>query len=347
MIFARISILVLALSALQGCAMTSYVLSGAVGQLNLLCRAKPIDDLLARDDLDEDVRDQLEYIEDIKKYAAENFGLETASSYNTYVELDGKPVAWNVSACAELEFRAATWDFPIMGRVEYLGFFEEEQAIAEESRLRAEGYDARVYAIPAYSTLGWFSDPVLSSMIYWGKSALADTIIHELTHATLWFKGNVPFNETLANYTALRAAPQFLRGHFGADSRELYLYLAGKEDEMLFRDTCLGYYDKLDEMFKTDLGQNQKRIRKAELYDELRATLAELKPRLKTTAFLTAGEWDWNNASMMGYRRYNSNIDVFDGIWKLSYGNVSIFLSMWRMFCNSDDPVKAAKEFME
>jgi len=183
--------------ALAGCGMADYYWQGAAGQLDVVARAKPLDEVIGATD-DARLKERLERARTIRAFASAELGLPDNGSYTRYADLGRPFVVWNVFAAPELSLVAHEWCFPVAGCVGYRGYFREDEARAEAARLAAQGYDAHVGGVPAYSTLGWFDDPLLSSFIRYPDVELARLIFHELAHQVVYVKDDSTFNESFA-----------------------------------------------------------------------------------------------------------------------------------------------------
>ncbi len=191
---------------LSGCTTGRYLAQAGCGQIDLMLRARDLDRAVADPHVPARIRGLLAQVGAIKKFG-ERHSLRPTGNYHRYVELDRPVVVWVVQASDPLRFHSKTWWFPIVGRVPYLGWFERDAAYDFARELREEGLDVDVGGAEAYSTLGWFDDPVLSTMISDGDEAigeLADVVLHESVHATLYVDGQTRFNESLAEFTSDR-----------------------------------------------------------------------------------------------------------------------------------------------
>jgi predicted aminopeptidase len=192
----RLAVPALAL-ALAGCGAVEYYWQGAVGQLELLVHAKPVAEVVATTD-DEALRMRLSRLQAIRAYASADLALPDNASYTRYTELGRPYVVWNVFAAPALSLTPRQWCFPVAGCVAYRGYFAEADARAEAARLAALGDDVHVSGVPAYSTLGWFDDPALSTFIRWREADLARLVFHELAHQVVYVKDDTAFNESFA-----------------------------------------------------------------------------------------------------------------------------------------------------
>lgn len=183
---------------LSGC----YYLQAAQGQMSLLAKREPIAKVIAKPDTDAKLRSRLEYVQAARAFASTQLGLPDNRSYTGYVDLKRRFVTWSVFATPEFSVEPKRWCFPIAGCVVYRGYFSEATAQRYALRLRARGYDALVSGIPAYSTLGHFNDPVLSSMLSWSDAQVAATLFHELAHQLIYVQDDSAFNEAFATVVA-------------------------------------------------------------------------------------------------------------------------------------------------
>ena len=179
--------------------------------MELMGKRKPIDSVLQQPSIDPQTRNALVKVQKIRAYASAALDLPDNKSYTQYVELDRDYVTWVVFAAPELSLQPVSWCFWIVGCVPYRGYFEHTKAIKFAEQLSDQGLEIYISPVAAYSTLGWFSDPVLSSMLNRGEVATADTIFHELAHQQLYFKNDTDFNEAFATAVARAGVRDWLR----------------------------------------------------------------------------------------------------------------------------------------
>jgi predicted aminopeptidase len=280
-------------ASLAGCFHVDYVMQAAEGQLDLACRARSIESARQDPDIHPRVRALLGEVPRIKTFAKDQ-GLVPTDSYEDFVNLDRDSVVYVVTAAPKLSLQPHRWSFPIVGSVPYLGWFDKIRAEYEAEKLAKEGYDVYVRGASAYSTLGWFADPVLSSMIEEGDEAigeLADTIIHESVHATVYIPDQSEFNESLASFVAGKLTPVWLGKRFGPASSERAAYLEREQlsEEMQVR--LREAYLYLAKLYESNLPKKEKLAKKKEYLADVRAELH------------LAGEL--NNARLAGYDSYH------------------------------------------
>lgn len=289
------ALLLLALPVLTtGCGTLGYLFQAGHGQLALINHARPITEVLKDERTPPRLRGLLAEIPSIKTFGEEK-GLKATSNYSDYVGLDRPAAVWVVSAAETLRFKSKEWSFPIIGRVPYLGWFRLESAKDFASELEREGWDVDVRGAGAYSTLGWFQDPVLSSMIPPGEEAqgeLVNIVLHESVHATFYVNGQTAFNESLASFVADRLTDEFLAAKYGKASGVSLAYYqsvqARSARDKLFRKA----FDDLNALYESNRSEDEKLASKIRL-------LSALKTALNTRREL-------NNASLIQYKAYNS-----------------------------------------
>jgi predicted aminopeptidase len=287
---------VAALCAQTGCLYTTYVSQAAAGQFDLLGKSKPIDDVVNDPDTPLRTALLLAEIPSIKQYGR-SYGLKIRRNYERYSSL-GRPAAvWFAAAADPVSFRSRKWCFPIVGCFAGLGWFDEGDAVKHKEELEAEGYDALVRPASAYSTGGWFPDPVLSTMLGGGDDALPElfnVIVHESVHATVLVPDEPFFNESFASYVADTLTDHWIAERFGPGSPEELAWTLGQAVHLSRTSRLLDAYNQLKKLYDGNLPREQKLREKARIIDELVADL-----RIKKRP---------NNASLTETRVYNGGV---------------------------------------
>jgi predicted aminopeptidase len=289
---------------IAGCVEADYLLHAIEGQLDLACRARSIESAAADDDLDPRTRALLADVPRMKAFAVES-GLEPTSSYETLVGLDRPSVVYVVSAAPPLSLEPKRWWFPVAGNVPYLGWFDKNLAIQQARWLEAEGWDVDVRGASAYSTLGWFDDPVLSSMIEDADDALAElanVILHESVHATVYVPGQSSFNEGLATYIGDELTVRYLDARFGPNSPALAAWLDGEARGREIRQRFHRGYQELSALYASDRPDAEKLAKK-------KAILADIQTEVRFRRPI-------NNATLAGYSTYHSSREDFARLWE-------------------------------
>lgn len=269
----------LAALGLAGCAASvsdlGYYWQSTRGHLALMAAARPIPELLADPTLDPRLKSRLEVAAEVRAFASRELGLPDNGSYTRYAEL-GRPYAvWNVFAAPEFSLELRQWCFPVAGCVGYRGYFEHEGAQREAETLRAQGLEAFVAGIPAYSTLGWFDDPVLSSFVHLPDAELARLIFHELAHQVAYAKGDTTFNESFA--TAVEQAGMRRWLDFRGDPALERAYAEHASRRRAFIALLLEHRGLLEAAYRDAGRPEDLRERKAAVFAALERRYAALK----------------------------------------------------------------------
>jgi len=299
----------------QSCFSVRYLVQAAQGQASLLAAARPIPEVIADPATPEDARRLLELVRGVKEWGIEQ-GLRPTRSYERYADVRRPAAAWIVQASPPLSLEPRRWRFPVVGSVPYLGFFDEGAARRYAADLaRSEGLDVEVRTASAYSTLGWFRDPVLSTMLRPGDAGagdLADVVLHESVHATVYVKDQSAFNESLASFVADRLTPGWLEVAFGQTSTQARAWAAEQAAARLRAVRLHRAYEELDAVYRSREADAVKLARKAELLGALQADLGA--SRLL------------NNATLAGYRTYDTGSVAFERLLAAAGGSWRSFL---------------------
>ncbi len=242
--------------------------------------------------------EKLRWVPKVLEFAKRELGLEPGGSYTTFVDTRGEPVSHIVTAAHPFALIPFQWQFPFAGRVPYKGYFSEAEARAEAERLKQQGLETLVFPVAAFSTLGWFEDPVVSSMLGGSIADLADVLIHETTHRTLYYPGHSSFNESLATFVAREGTIRFLAEHPElASLREEYL--ADRRDSVEREDLLLRLRKDLDALYRSGADETRLRLRKAEIFATAREALRAL------AGSQGGGSLRASNAAVLAVARYH------------------------------------------
>lgn len=298
---------------LGGCAQLGYYAHLARGQYALLSEREPISSIVGDETRDPDLRRRLASVLDARGFAVAQLRLPDNGSYRLYTQIDRPYVLWNVLATPEFSLAPVESCFPISGCVAYRGFYDETRAKAHAGSLRAQGYDVDLGGVPAYSTLGWFDDPVISSMMHWSDAVLIGTVFHELAHQRLYVRDDTAFNESFARFVEEEGLRQYL-GARNSDDREAALE---RRREAQFRRLALDTRARLEALYREPLAAGAMRERKKAEFERLRTEYAQLRD----------GEWQgdgsydrWfarelNNASLLPFGLYDEWVPAFSSLY--------------------------------
>jgi predicted aminopeptidase len=279
-----------------------YLKQAAQGQWSLIQARRPLAEAMVDPSLPARTRAVLAEVPAVKRFGEEQ-GLRPTGSYTEFVKVDGPAVVWVVSACEPLAFRPRQWSFPLVGSFTYVGWFDRSRAEDHGADLRADGLDAYVRGSVAYSTLGWFRDPVVSTMLPAGDhaaGALFDTVLHESVHATYYVNSQSYLNESLASFVAGKLTPTYLLQTRGPQSPELLAYLASERDGERREEGLHLAYQALEKLYAAPIGDAEKLAEKARIMRDTRARFGITRPL--------------NNAMLIQYRTYNIGRAEFEAL---------------------------------
>ena len=316
-----------------------YYLHLARGQLTVVLGCEDVASLLEAETLPSQTRDRLLFIAAVRRFGFDRLGLASSDNYSCFFDTHGQPISWNVSACPPHRLQPFQWRFPIVGAVPYKGFFNRERALAERDSLRSRGYDVVVRPVSAYSTLGFFSDPVLSTMLDYSEAEVADLILHELTHSTIYAKGHTDFNESLATFVGATGSLQLLSDLGGADGDAVSDARARRSDRERFRQFMKSVVAALDSLYHLDLPRDQTLQRRVDVFaswqENFRSTLAGYSAPERYRHFQ---DWEINNARLLSYRRYHGRQEQFSELYRLTGSSMRQSLVLIKSCERASDP---------
>ncbi len=254
--------------------------------------------------------------QDAKVFAEENIGLTSNGNYSSFVSLDRDAVTYVVQVAYANELKSYKWKFPLVGALPYKGFFKPELAEKEAREFSKEEYDTWIRGVRAYSTLGWFEDPVTSPMLQYREHDLVETIIHELTHTTIFIKGKAEFNERLATFVGSEGAKLFYLHKEGEDSKTKKKIEQEQLDLKLFSEFITKELNDLREWYKVTPASEIQLQKESRIEAIQKRFTEDLEPRLRTDIFNEFPKRKLNNAMLMSYETYISDLSEFEEIYE-------------------------------
>ncbi len=328
------------LATAAGCSDAPYAFYAVVGQLDLVCRTRPLDQVLSDGTLNEAQRAKVREILAIRDFAANRLGLHVNDSYTAYLDTGGQPVAWNLSASAKDSLTPVLWTFPLAGAIPYLGFFDRQTAADYQLGLVAQGYDTVLYPVEAYSTLGLFADPITTTMLERSEAFLADLLIHESTHNTVWRHGSTDFNENAATFVGRIGAILYLSEKYGADSDVVTETRQKNHDEDLYNRSLSDLLVRLTDYYASDLPSADKIAGRAAVFEESkRRFIEEIRPQMhypENYDFVLT--LNYNNAWVLVNARYSSDLSAFQAVYDAVGQDFARALEIFLAAAGTDDP---------
>jgi predicted aminopeptidase len=295
-----------------------YVIRAGIEEAKILSRRRDITDVVADPATSAAVRRKLELVVQARSFAQDQLGLAAGQSYTTYSWVDSDTLLMVVSAARKDRFIPYTWWFPIVGRVPYKGYFDFEDAYEEARELEQDGYDTHVRPSGAFSTLGWFNDPVLNTILRYSDVGLASTVVHEILHNSIFVPGQVGFNESFANFVGDRGAALFFCDRDGQSSPNCRLATLAWEDNIVFGTALSDLVARLQRIYQRDDFTVAQRIEQRDtVFNNWRADYrANVVPRLQTSSFRDYADAPLNNATLIGTRLYYQRLDLFEQVFQ-------------------------------
>lgn len=295
-----------------------YVIRAGIEEAKILGRRREISEVVVDPSTSPGIKRKLELVVQARTFADQQLGLAAGESYTTYSWVDSDTLLMVISAARKDRFIPYTWWFPIVGRVPYKGYFDFEDAYQEARELEAEGYDTHVRPSGAFSTLGWFNDPVLNTILRYSDVGLAATVVHEILHNSIYIPGQAAFNESFANFVGDRGAAQFLCARDGAADPRCRTAEAAWHDNIVFGGALSNLVARLERIYqRDDLTAAQRIEQRDTVFSNWRADYQQqVVPQLQTNAFRDYAQEPLNNATLIGTRLYYQRLDLFEQVYQ-------------------------------
>jgi predicted aminopeptidase len=301
-----------------------YLLRAGYEEARILARRQPIERLVTDTTLDAATRDKLRLVQEARRFAVDSLGLTADESFTTYSYVDSDTLVLVVSAAYRDRLAMRTRWWPVVGRVPYQGYFDFAAAHKERDALEAAGFDAEIRPASAFSTLGWFNDPLLNTTLRADSTYLVETVIHELVHSTVWIPGDAVFNESFANFVGVHGAAWFFRAR--GDTAAAARVLHGWAQERTLGDFYQRTYASLRDAFDARPGDSLRTARLAvrdSVFARARQHLADsVAPALDVTDSTWAAGVRLNNATVMARRVYRTGLPWFDAVLERHEGDL-------------------------
>ncbi len=317
----RLAAVLFASLLLAGC-YAGYLARAAYEEGRILWHRKPIDDALARNDLPPDIRAKLETVLSVRKFAAEQLGLNVGGAYQSIAPVDEGAVVHVVMAAPRDSLEPYTWWFPIVGSVPYRGYFDERDANAQAAELEAAGLDTLVRPAVAFSSLGFFDDPLLSNLLKLDRVELAGVIIHELFHRTYYLASDAMFDESAATYVGSAGAVAFFTSIEGESSPDATAARGVLESDLTFARFLLKEQARLLQIYMSDRSANEILQRREAAFAEIKSDYSSLAPTLSGLERFDLDKQPLNNAVLVNYLIYFHDLDNFAALQRMNDGDL-------------------------
>ncbi len=336
----------LAIALLLPACRAGYIFKQYRGQRKIQNGMRPITDVLADPAAGDAAKAKLKWVLRAREFGIQKIGLHETDNYTWFYDTGGKPVAFNVTACRKYAFKEKRWWFPIVGSVPYLGFFAREDAVEEKKSLDEDGWDTNLSEVAAYNTLGWYTDPVFSPMLKSEEGELAATILHEMTHGTLYLAGQSDFDETLAEWVGNEASRELMTEAYGADSPQVRRFSEGLEDEARFNAFLDSVRTELDALYKQEIPREEKVARREEVFSRAKERFGAEAAKYHVAAYTGFLKRELNNALILSYGRYHARTDLFDRAFEAHGRDLRATVAWFKTLEGEKDAQKAMEAWL-
>jgi len=319
-----LALLLFSMLIVGGCGTVGYYYQSIHGHFTLLGASRQIDEVLQDKTIDTGLKDKLELAREARKFASAELGLPDNDSYLSYAALDRDAAVWSVVATPEFSVEPKQWCFPVVGCASYRGYFKKEQAQSYASSLGEDGLDEAVLPSPAYSTLGWFDDPLPSTVINWPEPHLVGLIFHELAHQQLYVAGDSAFNEAFAMTVEQVGVERWFKSR--KDVQGLKMWRQRKQRREVFVGLLLDARTRLQQLYASSTPETEMRIRKRKEFDRLKMEYSQLKKRWK--GYAGFDHWfdnELNNAHLASVATYDRFVPAFLRLLRDSNNDLKAF----------------------
>lgn len=309
-------LMLLIYGSLTGCGQIGYFAQAAKGQFQIIANKQDIQTVIDNPDTEESLQQRLQLAQDIRQFAVDHLALPDNRSYRTYSATGRDYAVWNVVAAPKFSMALYTWCFPLTGCLAYKGYFSKNDAIKLNEEMIAQGFDTYLYGVSAYSTLGWFSDPILDTFLDYREESLADLIFHELAHQVVYIKDDSSFNEAFATAVGQTGMAAWMKHRYPDQNRQSSLSKHNRHGKIT--DMVLQFRQKLALAYTENTESELAEIKKS-LFEEMKQVYAEIQNKGEGTRFY---DWwfslDLNNAHLSSIATYNRLVPAFEKVLEKS-----------------------------
>jgi predicted aminopeptidase len=331
----------------SGCRV-GYLIHAGAGQFKLLYHSVEIEKALHNGRLSAEQKERLLLVERIKIYGESELNLEKTENYQKVYLESRQPPIYLLSACPKAQFEKKTWWFPVVGNMPYLGFFDLEKARAEEKKSAKRGMDVFIGLAEAYSTLGWFKDPVTMNLLDGSINSLTETILHEMTHITLYLSGQSEFNEGLAVMVGMYGAFDFFKENFGESHPYSLEAQKAIHDEVIFSLFLDQLLNRLEKLYASSLEYDEKLRQRQVIYVEAMVKFRRIENNFQTMRFRHFKQDQINNAYLMTIGLYHRHFNLFKRILEYNDSSIPNTISLLETIAkDQEDPISKMREWLE
>ncbi len=326
-----------------GCQSTRFYTQAIGGQWEIISKRETVSKIIREAPAESRLKSQLELVQRLREFARTHLHLPAGKQYEAYVDLERPFVVWNVEATPEFSFESKSWWYPFVGRLEYQGYFKKDLAVNYARKLQADGLDVFIGGVDAYSTLGWFKDPVLNTFVYLPEAELAELLFHELAHQKLFIAGDTDFNEAFATSIGREGVRRWFAAKKNPEALSKYLVSRKRDDQVV--ELILSRRNELERLYESAEASSDTalRERKSEVIERLRGEYMAMKQDWPGYAeydgFMAA---PINNAQLNAVETYYDLVPDFETMIAHANGDLQQFYERIRLTKNMDKPERRA-----
>ncbi len=331
----------------SGCSL-GYLLQMGKGQLKIVWRSRPIEEMLDDNHVSALQKEKIRLVLEAKAFGENVIGLTSSKNYTVYCEVVDSAIAYNLVASPRFAVEPYRWCFPIAGCLPYKGFFEKKYALAEQRKFLDNGYDTHLRSVSAYSTLGWFTDPIFSTMLGYPDISLVDVILHEMVHRTIFLKGQGAFNEGIATFIGRKGAKEFFRTVKKKDA-DFFKELEEKEQEKkCFQEMMQSLAERLRLLYASDLDEAKMLSKKAEIFHEAKQSFEVQSSNFhKARYYKRVLNKEWNNAFVVAYLTYHKDSSLWETVYSRFDNDLGAMVTWLKTFKGDKDPFGSIDLWLE
>lgn len=325
-------------SLLEGCSV-GYLFHVGKGQFKIVCGSKSTEAILRDPEVPESEQEKIRLVMEAKAFGEDALGLTSSKNYTRYYLVEHPPIAYNLTASPRLTLEAYRWCFPIAGCLPYKGFFTRERAERESARMSERKYDTYTRPVGAYSTLGWFKDPIFSTMLQYGDTDLVEVILHEMVHRTIFVKDQGAFNEGVATFVGEKGMETFFRSRGGLAPGQIEVMQQKREAKRLFQETIFDLADRLRLLYSAEGEDGEKLAARGRIFEDAKASFQKGLEALGSTRYGGILREDWNNALLVSYLTYHQDPDLWEALYDLFDRDLTAMVDWLKRLRGEKDPM--------
>ena len=326
-----------------------YVIKQGYYQLEQVSQSETLSKALANPNIPNNIKVKIVLVADVKRFAVKELGLTDHDNYNHYIPIQGNYVVYNLSASRKDQLKPVIWTFPIVGRVPYLGFFKLQDAKTTQKELQEKGYDTLLRGVSAYSTLGFFKDPLFSTMTRYKEESLINVIIHEMVHGTIFIRNDVKFNEALATFIGNKGTLLFLEKKYGSNKKWIERAKKDDHDDLLFSHFMKEMIKGVNAFYNRPIPQQEKIKKRGAIYKKYQTLFEKtIVPKLKTKKYQHFPKIKLNNALILSFRRYYYDLTLFEKVFHHMDNDIKKTITFFKLIENTKlKPKKAILHWLK